>query len=94
MSEAKCEGCGARDGNFKKINVTNGVLNLCRQCLDDVNRKNPELIEIRAALAKWWIRRERLSSDCKALGISGDKKDSGRWGEELGIYILDSSRGG
>lgn len=53
LRERKCEGCGLRgDGEYIKIHVTNGVLTLCRQCLDDVNRKNPELPAIRQCAEK------------------------------------------
>jgi hypothetical protein len=49
----KCEACGivgAREYIF--VRVTNGVLNLCRQCLDEFNAKNPELTRLRAENAK------------------------------------------
>ncbi len=50
----RCEGCGALGENVKYIDVrvTNGVLHLCQQCLDDVNRKNPKLIEAVELLAE------------------------------------------
>lgn len=55
MSEPKCEGCGIWGVAFAKINVTNGVLTLCRTCLDDVNRKNPEVRALReAAAGNYW----------------------------------------
>jgi hypothetical protein len=43
LRERKCEGCGLHGDSVKyiRVHVTNGVLTLCRQCLDDVNRKNP-----------------------------------------------------
>lgn len=48
----KCEGCGLEAiphiHPFIKIRVTNGVLTLCRTCLDDVNRKSPLLAQVRA----------------------------------------------
>jgi hypothetical protein len=42
LSRNKCEGCGTH-GDIKliRVYVTNGVLSLCRTCLDDINRKNP-----------------------------------------------------
>lgn len=48
-----CEGCGVH-GNVEltRINVTNGVLTLCRTCLDDVNRKNPELARLKLLLIR------------------------------------------
>jgi hypothetical protein len=53
-NSGQCEGCGFLTGNrddYKAIHVTNGVLTLCMQCLGDVNRKNPELVELREQLA-------------------------------------------
>lgn len=46
-----CEGCGmlGEKVEYMDVRVTNGVLHLCRQCLDDVNRKNPELKAMRFA---------------------------------------------
>lgn len=46
---SKCEGCGlttSREDEYTRIHVLNGVLCLCKQCLFDVNRKNPELITL------------------------------------------------
>lgn len=42
-----CDGCGTY-GVHKDIHTTNGALRLCVQCLDDINRKNPELCPRRA----------------------------------------------
>lgn len=48
----RCEGCHTWGKvEIIKIHVTNGVLALCRQCLDDVNRKNPELIELKKQIS-------------------------------------------
>jgi DNA-directed RNA polymerase subunit M/transcription elongation factor TFIIS len=59
LRSRKCEGCGTRGDNvtYIKVRVTNGSLMLCQQCLDDVNRKNPELTALRerlAGLAERW----------------------------------------
>ena len=45
----RCEGC--HFAGVVRIQVPNGVLTLCRQCLDTVNRKNPELVALRPRLA-------------------------------------------
>ncbi len=41
----KCDACGLISDVAPMIYVrtTNGGLSLCRQCLDDINRKNPAL---------------------------------------------------
>ena len=47
---SRCEGCGLttiREDEYTRIHVLNGVLCLCKQCLFDVNRKNPELIALK-----------------------------------------------
>lgn len=41
----KCEACGTWGQHLMFVRTTNGALWLCRQCLDDINRKNPELTE-------------------------------------------------
>lgn len=46
----KCEACGSLGGEYVRVRTTNGGLNLCRQCLDEINAKNPELKEVRASL--------------------------------------------
>lgn len=40
----KCDACGLQGQNVELIYVrtTNGGITLCRQCLDEINRKNPE----------------------------------------------------
>lgn len=51
----KCEGCGIfldSPDKYKHINLTNGALTLCLQCLDDFNRKNPELIALKEEIKK------------------------------------------
>lgn len=50
-SNFKCEGCGSRVLSMRIINTTNGSLRLCTTCLDDVNRKNPDLIAANAQIA-------------------------------------------
>ncbi len=49
----RCEGCWTFGPRVEliDIHVTNGLLTLCRQCLDDVNRKNPELVTLKSRLA-------------------------------------------
>lgn len=49
----KCEACWHISSTAEYIHVRtiNGGLQLCRQCLDCINRKNPELHALRAALA-------------------------------------------
>ncbi len=52
----KCDACGLVGGELIRVRTTNGGLCLCRQCLDDINRKNPVLVgkrelEIRKARA-------------------------------------------
>lgn len=44
---AKCEACGVPEAS-RHVNTTNGGLFLCQQCLDDINRKNPEVAELKA----------------------------------------------
>lgn len=48
----KCEACGLQAiETYIQVRTTNGSLLLCQQCLGDLNRKNPELSDLRAALA-------------------------------------------
>ncbi len=64
MSEKKCEGCGTIGGaEYIKVRTTNGALTLCRQCLDDINRKNPEVAALKAEI-------ERLN---KLLAVSSSE---------------------
>lgn len=52
MTEPKCEACGTIDHTgtieYVRVRTTNGGLLLCRLCLDDINRKNPELLAMKA----------------------------------------------
>lgn len=49
----KCEACGTMPAKeYSSIRTTNGVLHLCRQCLDDLNRKNPEIARPSACCEK------------------------------------------
>lgn len=65
----KCEGCGSiGSAEYIKIHVTNGALTLCRQCLDDINRKNPEVAALRAMLAECREYITAYSSDSAILG--------------------------
>lgn len=50
---ATCEACGMKvDGRkWIKVRTTNGALTLCKQCLDDINRKSPLLVEREAEAA-------------------------------------------
>jgi hypothetical protein len=48
----KCEGCGS--AAVRRVHTTNGGLALCQQCLDDINRKNPELMRFNKALTKFF----------------------------------------
>jgi hypothetical protein len=54
----KCEACGLHGPGAKlvSIHVTNGVFCVCPLCLEQVNRKNPELASLRAEV-------ERLRAD-------------------------------
>ena len=47
---AKCEACGLVSSSYVGIHVANGRLNLCRQCLSEINAKNPELKTLRNQL--------------------------------------------
>lgn len=48
MTEPKCEACGDIGGDkYTHVHTTNGGLELCKQCLDDINRKNPELLALK-----------------------------------------------
>jgi hypothetical protein len=48
MSDSKCNACGLPESHlFKRVRTTNGGLLLCEQCLADINRKNPELRNLR-----------------------------------------------
>lgn len=49
LSMRKCDGCGV--AATRSVRVTNGVLFLCQQCLDDVNRKNPDLAKAKEEVA-------------------------------------------
>lgn len=73
----KCEGCGAVDwaDKFKKIHVTNGALMLCVQCLSDINRKNPELVALRAENAA--LHRYKHLFECltSTVGAMRDAED-------------------
>ena len=46
----KCEGCDMVGNPVVEVCLTNGALNLCKQCLNDFNAKNPQLIEARKLL--------------------------------------------
>lgn len=52
----KCEACGFTGAGFSPIRVrtTNGGLDLCRQCLDDINRKNPAF-EVMTRRRSWMV---------------------------------------
>ncbi len=57
----ECAGCGCVDLEMSKIHVTNGALTLCKQCLSDINRKNPATDRLRKMglklLSDWkWAR--------------------------------------
>lgn len=43
MTPTKCEACGLVVGiaEYVFVRTTNGSLDLCQQCRDDINRKNP-----------------------------------------------------
>ncbi len=50
----QCDACDLRGQNVELIYVctTNGGVTLCRQCLDDINRKSPLLSADREECAK------------------------------------------
>lgn len=53
MERSKCEACGLIGGEkYVHVRTLNGGLNLCEMCLADINGKNPELLKLRAAVAK------------------------------------------
>jgi protein-arginine kinase activator protein McsA len=49
-----CEACGVQGVNVQTthIRTTNGSLYLCKLCLDDINRKNPEIAELKKRIAE------------------------------------------
>lgn len=47
----KCEACGQLGTEYVGVHVVKGRLNLCRQCLTEINVKNPEVKRLRAELA-------------------------------------------
>jgi hypothetical protein len=56
----KCEACGLTGGTYTYVHTTNGGLNLCQQCLAEINGKNPEVKRLRSltnelAAAIWEI---------------------------------------
>ncbi len=58
----RCEGCGfVGDIEYIDVRTTNGMLHLCRQCLDDVNRKNPETKRLRSALENILLMKSDIS---------------------------------
>ena len=50
MLPKRCEGCHGKA--VIRVLVTNGALDLCQQCLDDFNRKNPELAILKAEITR------------------------------------------
>ena len=57
-----CDGCGVL-GPSIRVYVTNGALTLCEQCLGDVNRKNPELVTLKAEANRLAAENQRLKDD-------------------------------
>lgn len=69
----KCEACGMIDGKERiKVRTTNGALVLCRQCLDDINRKNPELPALKAALQDAITNTTRAQCRCVEMDGAGN----------------------
>ncbi len=66
----QCEACGTTDHTgtieYIRVRTTNGGLHLCRQCLDDINRKNPAIPALVAALTTIACGNYDNAHDCKA----------------------------
>lgn len=76
----KCEACGYQSETAKyiSINTTNGHLLLCRLCLNDMNAKNPQVLE--------W---ERFFGMIREYAADPDSMRR-KWGEWLKIPWVDS----
>jgi hypothetical protein len=50
----KCEACGLHGDHVRHVIVrtTNGSVRFCKQCLGDINRKNPETARLRDVLLR------------------------------------------
>lgn len=62
----KCDGCGTLgSGPITMVRVTNGALFLCKQCLSDINRKNPQLNpdHLKRIIGDW-VRFHGFTDDC------------------------------
>jgi hypothetical protein len=61
-----CEACGllSAEAEYIRVRTTNGGLVLCRQCLDDVNRKNQEVAALKQEV-------ELLKTALKRLALFG-----------------------
>lgn len=63
----KCEACGliSDTAEYIRVRTTNGGLFLCRQCLSDINRKNPQLepARIRRIISDWMLF-HKFEDDC------------------------------
>lgn len=80
----KCEACGQRGDDFQVIYIstTNGGLFLCRQCLDDVNRKNPDLLRLRGIMIRLHLDPDRCGQFPKGeqCGLKAGHEGPCKWG--------------
>ena len=71
--ETKCEACGLISSATEYITVrtTNGGLILCSQCLNDINRKNPQIQSERVCrIISDWAVFHGFEDDCQYPLIS------------------------
>lgn len=76
-----CDGCGLLSASepAKHINLTNGGLDLCPQCLSDINRKSPLLAaerESRALAVRAAVEAEREANAQTAEGFGDGTGES------------------
>lgn len=84
LAPKSCEACGLQaDETFTRVRTTNGGLVLCRQCLDDINRKNPETAlwkRLAVLLDKTWTERKCSSEESREISALWQQL-GGRQGE-------------
>lgn len=95
MSDPRaCEVCGliSMTAEYIKVHTTNGSLRLCRQCLDDINRKNPEVGRLRSTLADAAALLENCRGYVAANYDSASRQDLGRLDAFLSAFALAEAR--
>lgn len=59
----KCEVCWTYGVPLTRVRTTNGGLLWCEQCRSDINRKNPQVVELTATVAKLQAKLEQQVKD-------------------------------